>query len=134
MDKSFFIVIPYYSSADAEKLVQQTKDFFKSFQKKKEVPITRIDRMTYEKAVTELDKRTDTVLSGLFSTGIQAVRLNTKELSELFYNFNNPDTAVREPLVDFSKVATLYVKKGENPNQEQQPNQGNNLAPQEGEQ
>ena len=53
------------------------------------------------------------MLSGLFNTGIQAVRLNTKELSELFYNFNNPDTAVREPLVDFSKLATLYVKKGE---------------------
>ena len=113
MDKSFFVIIPYYSSADAEKLVQQTKDFFKTFQKSKEPPITRIDRTTYEKAVTELNNRTDSVLSGLFNTGIQAVRLNTKELSELYYNFNNPDTAVREPLVDFSKLATLYVKKGE---------------------
>ncbi len=119
MDKSFFIIIPYYSSADAEKLVQQTKNFFKTFQKNKEIPITRIDRVTYEKAVTELNNRTDSVLSGLANTGIQAVRLNTKELSELFYNFNNPDTAVREPLVDFSKLATLYVKKGDNPNQEQ---------------
>ena len=41
------------------------------------------------------------------------MRLNTKELAELYYNFNNPDTAVREPLVDFSKLATLYVKKAE---------------------
>lgn len=113
MDKSFFIIIPYYSSADAEKLVQQTKDFFKSFQKNKEIPVTKIDRITYEKAVTDLNNRTETVISGLFQTGIQAVRLNTKELSELFYNFNNPDTAVREPLVDFSKLATTYVKKGD---------------------
>lgn len=113
MDKSFFIIIPYYSSPDAEKLVQQTKDFFKSFQKNKEIPITRIDRVTYEKAISELNNRTDSVISGLFQTGIQAVRLNTKELSELFYNFNNPDTAVREPLVDFTKLATTYVKKGE---------------------
>ncbi|MBQ2659812.1 hypothetical protein IJF86_00040 [Candidatus Saccharibacteria bacterium] len=113
MDKSFFIVIPYYSSPDAEKLVQQTKDFFRSFQKNKEIPITRIDHVTYEKAISELNNRTDSVLSGLFQTGIQAVRLNTKELSELFYNFNNPDTAVREPLVDFTKLATTYVKKGE---------------------
>ena len=43
------------------------------------------------------------------------MRLNTKELAELYYNFNNPDTAVREPLVDFSKLATMYVKKGERP-------------------
>ena len=114
MDKSFFIVIPYYSSPDAEKLVQQTKNFFKSFQKNKEQPITRIDRVTYEKAVNELNNRTDSVRSGLLNIGIQAVRLNTRELSELFYNFNNPDTAVREPLIDFSKLATLYVKKGEN--------------------
>jgi len=122
MDKSFFIVIPYYSSAAAEKLVQQTKDFFKSFQKNKETPITRIDRVSYEKAVSELSNRTDTVLSGLFNTGIQAVRLNTKELSELFYNFNNPDTAVREPLVDFSRLATLYVSKGEAPQEGEQQN------------
>ena len=113
MDKSFFVIVPYYSSADAEKLVQQTKNFFKTFQKNKEQPITRIDRVTYEKAVTELSNRADSVIDGLNNINIQAVRLNTKELSELYYNFNNPDTAVREPLVDFSKLATLYVKKGE---------------------
>jgi hypothetical protein len=45
--------------------------------------------------------------------GVHSVRLNTKELSELYYNFNNPDTAVREPFIDFSKIATTYVKTGE---------------------
>ena len=120
MDKSFFIVIPYYTSADAEKLVQQTKDFFKSFSKNKEQPITHIDRATYEKATSELNSRCDSILAGLANTGIQAVRLDTRQLSELYYNFNNPDTAVREPLVDFSKLATLYVKKGDKPEGEQQ--------------
>ena len=56
--------------------------------------------------------------AGLFQIGIQSVRLNTRELAELYYNFNNPDTAVREPLVDFSRLATMYVKKGDNPNNE----------------
>ena len=113
MDKSFFIVIPYYSSADAEKALEQTKNFFKSFSKAKGPVVTRIDRATYEKALTELTNRVDSVMSGLFQIGIHSVRLNTKELAELYYNFNNPDTAVREPLVDFSKLATMYVKKGE---------------------
>ena len=113
MDKSFFIVIPYYTSVDAEKVVQQTKNFFKSFSRTKAPEVTRIDRATYDKAVEELNNRVDAVISGLFQIGIHSVRLSTKELAELYYNFNNPDTAVREPLVDFSKLATLYVKKGE---------------------
>lgn len=116
MDKSFFIIIPYYPSADMEKTLQQTKNFFKSLSRSKGPDVTRIDRATYDKALTELNNRVDSVTSGLFQIGIQSVRLNTKELAELYYNFNNPDTAVREPLVDFSRLATIYVKKGENPN------------------
>lgn len=116
MDKSFFIIIPYYTSADAEKILQNTKNFFKSFSKTKAPEVTRIDKTTYEKALSELNNRVDGVMSGLFKIGIQSVRLNTKELAELYYNFNNPDTAVREPLVDFAKLATMYVKKGEKPN------------------
>ncbi len=113
MDKAFFIVIPYYSSADAEKLVEQTKNLFKTFGKNKTPNVTRISRDDYDKAVDELNKRVDSVTSGLFQIGIQSARLSTKELSELYYNFNNPDTAVREPLVDFSKLATTYVRKGD---------------------
>ena len=113
MDKAFFIVVPYYSSPDAEKVLQQTKNFFKSFSKAKEPAVTRIDRATYDKALSELNNRVDAVTNGLFQIGIHSVRLNTRELAELYYNFNNPDTAVREPLVDFSKLATMYVRKGE---------------------
>ncbi len=112
MDKSFFIIIPYYSSPELEKMINETKSIFASFQKNKIAPISRIDRATYEKASSELNNRVDSVISGLAQVGIHSVRLNTKELAELYYNFNNPDTAVREPLVDFSKLATTYVKKG----------------------
>lgn len=112
MDKAFFIVIPYYSSADAEKLVEDTRNFFKTFSKNKAPAVTRINRNDYEKALDELNKRVESVSAGLFQIGIRSTRLNTRELSELFYNFNNPDTAVREPLIDFSQLATTYVKKG----------------------
>ncbi|MBR3320146.1 hypothetical protein IKG20_02470 [Candidatus Saccharibacteria bacterium] len=112
MDKSFFIVIPYYPSAEMEKMLTQTKNLFASFQKAKPQPITRIDRATYDKAATEISNRVDTVTSGLYQIGIRSIRLNTKQLAELYYDFNNPDTAVREPLVDFTQLATTYVKKG----------------------
>jgi len=113
MDKSFFIIVSYYSSIAAEKVVQQTKDFFKSLKKSRAPEVTTIDRATYDKAISELSNRVDSVITGLFQMNINAVRLNTKELSELYYNFNNPDTAIREPLVDFNKLATMYVKKGD---------------------
>jgi hypothetical protein len=72
----------------------------------------------------------DSVTSGLFQIGIHSVRLNTRELAELYYNFNNPDTAVREPLVDFSRLATMYVKKGEKPQIDMQPEMyGDIVAP-----
>ena len=116
MDKSFFVIVPYYTLPEAEKALQQTKNFFKSFSKAKAPTVTHIDRTTYDKALSELTNRVDSIISGLFQIGIHSVRLNTKELAELYYNFNNPDTAVREPLVDFSKLATMYVKKGEKEN------------------
>ena len=115
MDKSFFIIVPYYPDANAEKALQQAKSIFRSFGNKQTEtpPVTRIDRETYDKAITEINNRVESVVSGLFQIGIHAVRLNTKELAALYYNFNNPDTAVREPLADFSKLATTYVRKGD---------------------
>lgn len=112
MDKSFFIVVPYYSDPDAEKVIQQTKSIFKSLSSAKVPEVTKIDRATYDKAITEINNRVESVISGLYQIGIHAVRLNTRELASLYYNFNNPDTAVREPLIDFNKLATTYVKKG----------------------
>ena len=113
MDKSFFIVVPYYPSAEMEKMLTETKNLFASFQKNKVQPVTRIDRATYDKAATEINNRVETITSGLYQIGIRSIRLNTKQLAELYYDFNNPDTAVREPLVDFTKLATTYVKKGQ---------------------
>ena len=115
MDKSFFIIIPYYTSKDAEKASSQVKGIFSGIFGSKEPQITKIDRATYDAAVKEINNRVEAVISNLFQMGIHSVRLNTKELSELFYNVNNPDTAVREPFIDFNKMATTYVKKGEKP-------------------
>lgn len=113
MDKSFFIVVPYYSSKEAEKVLTETKNIFTSFSKSKQVEVTKINRNSYDTAIKEINNRVETVVAGLFQIGIHSVRLNTRELGALYYNFNNPDTAVREPLVDFTKLATTYVKKGE---------------------
>lgn len=109
MSKEFYIVIPYFASEDAKKLVEQSKGFFKKLFGASGPVVTKIDKETLDKAVSEMNNRVDSVSSGMFQIGVQSTRLNTKELGELFYNFNNPDTALREPLGDFSKVGQLYV-------------------------
>jgi Mg2+ and Co2+ transporter CorA len=51
-----------------------------------------------------------------FQIGIQCSQLNTKQLGELYYNAYNPDTAVREPLGDFTNNVTTYVRKAPSQN------------------
>ena len=124
MDKSFFVVIPFYPQGDISNVLEQGKGFFgKMFSKQN--PITKIDKETYEKAKDEIKNRVGSVMAGLYQIGIQCVQLNTKELGEVYYNFYNPDTAIREPLGNFDNLATTYVKKGEG-----QPDQ--NIANQNG--
>ena len=119
MDKSFFIVVPFFPSGDVSNVVEQGKGFFgKIFGgAAPSAAVTRIDKATYEKAKDEIKNRVDAVISGLTQVGVQAVPLTTKQLGELYYNVYNPDTAVREPLGDFSNVTSTYVRKGLSPNQ-----------------
>ena len=113
MDKSFFVVIPYYPTGDISEILDQSKGFFSSIFGKKKDPVTKIDKETYKKAKEEIKNRVDSVVSGLIRVGVQTSRLNPTQLGELYYNIYNPDTAVREPLGDFNNVASLYVRKGD---------------------
>ena len=111
MDKAFFIIIPYYSSKELAKQAEETKNIVGALSKSSAPSVTRINRETYDKAVTELNNYCESVVSGLYYMGVHGVRLNTRELSTLYYNFNNPDTAVHQPLGDFNKLAHMYVRK-----------------------
>jgi len=113
MDKSFYIAIPYFPQGDITNFVEQSKGFFSKLMAKPQNVVTKIDTETYEKAKTEVRNRVNGVIAGLFQLGVQSVQLNTKELGELYYNFYNPDTAVREPLGDFTNMTSTFVKKGQ---------------------
>lgn len=113
MDKSFFIVVPYFPTGDLNNVKEQAKGFFgKIFAKQTTGPV-RIDQSTYEKGKDEIKNRVDAVTSGLFQMGVKSVQLTTKELGELYYNIYNPDTAVREPLGNFENTTSTYVRKAE---------------------
>ena len=113
MDKSFFIVVPFFPAGDVANVVEQGKGFFGKILGggAQANPVTKIDKVAYEKAKDEIKNRVDAVMSGLMQVGVQSMQLNTKQLGELYYNVYNPDTAVREPLGDFSNVTSTYVRK-----------------------
>ena len=113
MDKSFFIVVPFYPSGDLTDLKDQAKGFFGKLFAKQSSEVIKIDEASYAKAKEEVGNRVNAVMSGLFQLGVKSVQLNTKELGELYYNIYNPDTAVREPLGDFDNVTSTYVTKGQ---------------------
>ena len=112
MDKSFFIVVPYFATGDISSALNTSKSLFSGFATPKTQTNIQINKATYEKAKDEIQNRINVITSGLFQMGVRSVQLQTKELAALFYNAYNPDTAVRQPLVDFEQVTGTYVKKG----------------------
>lgn len=111
MEKTFYIVVPYFPQGEGGNLIEQGKGFFGKLFAKPKNNITRIDTATYQKAKEEIKNRVDLVMSGMFQVGVQSVQLDTKALGELYYNFYNPDTALRQPLGNFEDSTGTYVKK-----------------------
>ncbi|HEX6258627.1 MAG TPA: hypothetical protein VFZ48_04050 [Candidatus Saccharimonadales bacterium] len=113
MDKSFFVVVPYYPAGDISSAVNNSKNLLSNLFAPQQRTTIRIDQATYEKAKDEIKNRVNAVLSGLFQIGVRSVQLSTKELGELYYNVYNPDTAVREPIGNFEDLTSTFVRKGQ---------------------
>lgn len=121
MDKSFFIVVPYFPAGDLNNLKEQATGFFGRIFAKPQNQTIKIDTVAFNKAKDEIKNRGDAVMSGLFQMGVKSVQLSTKELGELYYNVYNPDTAVREPLGNFDDITSTYVQKAPIQTQAPQP-------------
>ena len=115
MDKKFYIVVPFYPAGDLNEIKKQAKGLFDSFfGGKKEVAITKIDQVAYEKAKDEIKNRIDLVMSGLFQMGVKSGQLSTRQLGELFYGSYNPDTSARQSIgeINPSELTATYIRKG----------------------
>ena len=117
MEKTFYIVVPFFPQGDGANFVEQGKGFFGKLFGQQKKNVTRIETAVYEKAKDEIKNRVDVVRSGLFQIGVQSEQLSTKALGELYYNFYNPDTAVRQPLGNFEEVTSMYTQKAPVPGQ-----------------
>lgn len=115
MDKFFYIVIPYFPTGDMSDIIKHSRGFFKQIFSKQQESITKVSAETYAKAQEELGNRINLVQTGLLQIGVRNKILDTRKLSELYYNSYNPDIAVRQPLTDPSGMSSIYVKKGQKP-------------------
>lgn len=116
MDKKFYIIIPYFTVADAQKTLDDSKKLLGGistlFSKKPEHQVT-INENDLTAAKDELRNRVQAVLGALQQCGIQGLPLDTQELIELYYDTYNPDTATRQELKNFNDLSVPVVTKGE---------------------
>lgn len=128
MDKSFYVVIPYFPVTESTKPYAASKNMFegivKLFGNNKTHVVINEQRL--EEAKTELRNRVQAVLDGLYQCGIQGLPLDTQELIELYYDSYNPDTATRQQLKNFDDLQAPVVTKGEG--QAPQPNLNKELT------
>lgn len=113
MSKEFYIVVPFFSSVDAQKAVQASKKLFDGLLGGPQKAVITIDEASLEKAKTELKNRVQNIVNGLQQMGVQAIPLDTQELIELYYNAYNPDTATRQTLKEMDQLNTPVITKGQ---------------------
>ncbi len=114
MDKTFYIIIPYYPVVSVQKAISQSKNFFTGLSgllNNKEQHVV-INERVLNAAKDELRNRVQAALNGLQQCGIQGLPLDTQELIELYYDVYNPDTATRQQLKNFEDLKAPVVSKG----------------------
>jgi hypothetical protein len=104
MEKMFFVVVPFYplssglpSSAKTSSLMFWKKNVPSQaeMQKNKE----DVAKVFHDNA-EQLIQRVEQVTTGLESIGLDATVLNDEQLTELFYNFYNPQTVEKDLAVN----------------------------------
>lgn len=93
MNKRFYVVVPYNPLSDKKKgfLPRLTETFSPS-------TLIKMKEDNFSQLRAELNRRIETVVSGLDSIGLNTIELDTQSLIELFYNTYNPITAINQKL------------------------------------
>ncbi len=118
MVKRFYLIIPY--SAMPAEIATVSGPLSQVFQKmpfgKKETPkqLEQKEEMDFINQKLQLNHRVSAVITGLKPMGLNAIRLKTPELVELYYNFYNPEKQERTNLTIASELEDLYSEEDNN--------------------
>ncbi len=99
MSKKFFVIVPYSEVGNTKKSF--TKRIGAIFSTAK---IVKLSRKKFEEVSKELDQSCNAIQAGLQSLGLNAQRLDTQALVELYYNSYNPDLFQKQPLENINKL------------------------------
>ncbi len=97
MEKTFFVIITYYPVSIP--LPSTSSLSFLPFLKKKpeeETALAVKKEAAIKESLTQLAQRVNQVREGLNSIGLETLVLDDEQLTELFYNFYNPETVEKE--------------------------------------
>lgn len=93
MTKKFYVIVPF------DPLSNKKKSFWKRFKEVLSPAMSvRVKEERFMIRKEDLEMRVNQVMSGLSSMGLQAVRLNTQALIELYYSTYNPDISFSEQM------------------------------------
>lgn len=99
MQKRFYVVVPY------DPLRDEQKSFFQRFQEVlSPSSAAKLSRKQLDDRLEKIDRRVSHVLGQLRSMNLDAARLDTESLIELYYNAYNPELFDKQPLEDINKV------------------------------
>jgi len=99
MQKKFFIVVPY------DPVTNKRKNFFSRMQEAlSPSSAAKLNEKQLSDRREQLSRRVELVNGALGSMSLQAVRLDTQGLIEVYYTAYNPDLFEQERLTDLSKI------------------------------
>lgn len=101
MNKRFYVVVTYNPLSNKQKgfFVRLGETF-------KPATLIRLKEEKLQRRRIVLINRTEKIMNGLQSMGLQSVLLDTQSVIELLYNTYNPKTADNEELSDVKKLMT----------------------------
>lgn len=101
MEKIFFVMVPFSPSAlPSSQSASGVFSFFKRGQAATDAQAqaAAAQETTLKENISQLQQRTDQVVSNVQTIGLSARQLTSEELAELFYNFYNPETIERKEM------------------------------------
>jgi hypothetical protein len=102
MNKRFYVVASYNPLSDDKKgFTTRLGELFNPS------ALIKMKADKFLRLKKELDRRVDSVVSGLASIGLNVVELDTQALIELLYNVYNPDTSANQPLQDVNNLRVV---------------------------
>src|SRR3989344_6217796 len=98
MATTFFVVVPFSPIALPSKTTLLGFIPFLGKKKGDEKKIQEEKLADFEGNTAQLTQRVNQITQGLAAIGLEAILLNDEQLTELFYNFYNPETVEKEEM------------------------------------